>query len=654
MFGRNTGAITLCVIFTSCTHDLTREIDLENDPVYRNDQARSLLAAADFEGARQEYRAVLDLDPANGEAAFGWALSDLLLLPDSAPIRRALDRCNQPRLDVARDVFGPSGVLARAEAANAGLAQVTVHHRDQPLDGARDLQFSPDAVKTEIVEYPGERGPERWLDVSIRERSGETPRWLELRINLDDGRRNDEAITPVVAGATFPVADLDGWLSFTTFDGGGGFGSGQRQAGTIRFVRAGRAPGEPVELAFENVTLPAHCEEPGCQSEFVISGLVNDALSAPATLELENLPFGDLQPDPGPPHRDELIVSLERCDQLDTAFLAGELEALGDLLAAQSAALQVIVDAPETARAFSFTVPRRLLHTREDLPLNIADVRFLKAVIDLGSALAELAGQYRYLQGSLQSMITDQDLWSDDFTPGGVGPELRRERALTPALMVMALDAWFLTEDEGFEVETFRARFRAALLGVADALRERPEQPGLTSFDALPVRRLAGELADLFDAAAGSIDSSSPIALPSAPWYRFAFHRYFASPLTQARLEQLSGLQALFELRPGDPGASTAGERNSAVSFVWGRQAFEGGVQQLFSWTGDLIELPEDKSEVSCENASTCGTGYTCESLRCTVQVPYLATSGAWQGAFHEDWPLFLSPAIRDVFDFGF
>jgi hypothetical protein len=645
----------LCIALlalTACTHDLTEEL-----PDERNSEAKTLLAASDFAGARDEYQAVLDSNPSNMEAAFGWALADLLLLLDSQPVNAFLDTCNQPHFMIARDVFGPNGVLAQAEAANAGNPRLTIHHRDRPEGGATDLRFAPEAVKSELQDWQSSGSTRHTIYVSVRERTGSSPRWLSFSVNVDDVIEGDQDITPLRSGLAVDVARMDGWISVfssSELEGGDIFGSQAQQSGRIVFEQIGTQPGDRLVARFERVIVPTYCSTSGCGAFYEIEGSIDDTLSAPVRIDQSQVPFGELEEDPGPPYRDELIVALDRCSPLTTEEIGRRIEEVGDLLARESMVLEIVTRASGAA-SFTYTIPKKLLHAREDLPISIVDARALKAAIDLASAFVELAAQYQYLQGTIQELIDERDVWIDDLSrPDPPMPVERRERSFTPASLAMALDAAFLVKDDAFELGTFRSRLDEGLAETAAALKEPKTQPGIFDFQALPVRRLSNDIAAGLEAVRASITSASPVSLPSAPLYQFHLKAFFDAPLDQDRLEVLSGLSSLWSVTRGDPNASYAYERNDHLEFEWAERIGEQGAATMAAWTGDAFAFPADKTAISCGDASACGEGYDCVSSRCESKIPYLATSAAWDGSARDEWPVFVNPIVRDALDFGF
>ncbi|MCC7386286.1 MAG: hypothetical protein IT384_30865 [Deltaproteobacteria bacterium] len=631
----------------ACSHDLSRELE----PGFRNAEARTFLGAADFTNARREYADALRLDPTDSEAAFGWALSDLLLLPDSAPVDDFFTHCSEGSLDVGRDVFGPNGILAQSEATIAGQASISLHEFAAPGAGAINLPFAPDAVRTRIATSGLVGHERRELALAVYERTS-GGRWLSLYLNVDDVYRGDADITPLVAGLTIDVSRLDGYIDLFSFSPGDAAGSfaNVSPSGTLRVVQVGTNPGDAVELELSRVEIAGFCPrvDQACQASRRIEGTIRDVVSPDLNINEGSIPFADLRSDAGPPARDELVVALDQCDSIDTRYLATQAELIGDLLAEDSRQLGVVLSKAD-ASSFSFTIPARLLHIREDLPINATDVRALKAWVDLASAHVELAAQFQYLQDSLQSQMDEYD-W---FEPGETTPT--RTRGFNPVVLAMHLEAGFLGREADFELDTYRTRLDSGLAAAVAALRGPAEAPGILDLQALPIRRLTGELADTIEAARVSITSATPVPIPSAPTYGFHLKAFFDAPLDRDRLKALSGLATLWSSTPGD----AAQALNPSLVFdpfdrIANYEDWTGkyeGLTLLDAWTGGVIQMPDDISDRRCDDPTMCDGGFTCGGTgRCALEPPWFATEAAWRDASRNDWPIFVNTAMRDAF----
>jgi hypothetical protein len=192
-----------------CTHPLDRFSSLERDR--RNQEARAALAAIDFAGAQAAYQAVLDSDPSDTEAAFGLVLCDLLRLAESPPVEAFLDRANQPRANLARDVFGPSGVLSQlGSSLDARVSNFSIHHRMSDTAGWTDLDFNPQSLRAQIDTINTADGSKKQIAISIGGYTTDGERWLTIYFNPDDLLRGDDQITPIGDGVAVPIDPAPG------------------------------------------------------------------------------------------------------------------------------------------------------------------------------------------------------------------------------------------------------------------------------------------------------------------------------------------------------------------------------------------------------------------------------------------------------------
>jgi hypothetical protein len=402
-------------------------------------------------------------------------------------------------------------------------------------------------------------------------------------------------------------------------------------------MRGGGDAGQRLLATFNQVVIPTSCADPDCTASYVVNGTIDDGFTKPVDLDYERLPFGTVGDDNGPPERSGLIVALEMCSSIDTAFMARKIGELGDVLAEESKRLEII-ERREDAASFSFVIPKKMLHSAQDLPINITDVRTLKAAIDLESAAHELVSQYKHLEGALQPMIKNRDVYDD------TGSTAKRVRDFDPMLLAMNYAMNLLAREEGFEIETFRTRLDRSLSSASAALRNAPADgvDGILNFRSLPSRRLADELADGVDAVRSSITSLEPILLPSAPLYRFHLKTFFDNPLDRDRLLMLTGLMSLVHFEPGNSSQPTALEKNNRVVYDLLCLVEEGST----SWLGGLLELPPDRSTLPCDQ---CGDGYGCIDGRCEAELPWALTPGALESTLRDDWPSFANPVLRQL-----
>lgn len=114
-----------------------------DNPEVRNNLAYCRRVAADFEGAKADYRATLELDPANTPALL--SLGEILLLDDE--IDEAVEIYQRVLADTPTT---PEGKVARAEAlCGMGIA----HHKQERLEPARQaleqsVELNPESARS--------------------------------------------------------------------------------------------------------------------------------------------------------------------------------------------------------------------------------------------------------------------------------------------------------------------------------------------------------------------------------------------------------------------------------------------------------------------------------------------------------------------------
>ena len=383
-------AFALALLPLACSHDLSALFG----PETKNREARSLLEVANMEAARQAYELVLRDYPADVEALFGAALTDLMLLPGSPPVAEILQACHQQPPDLAAQIFGANGIISQSVTSGEGSAQVAIHYFPGQGGGASDLEFAPSRVLTQIM-LPTDASPRHQVFLTARERDVANPRWLYLQFNPDDLEKGDEAITAYEDGAEVPVERLDGAVQVIDFQGFGRVsGEPLSPSGRLRFVQAGKRPGEPVVVELLDVRIPAACGGSCGPETYGISGRLADVISPPLSLDTSRIPFATVQADGGSPRREEMIVALDNCSAFDDRFVATRARALADLLTKDADRLGALLAAP-TASRFAFAIPAKLFRAKADLPVNLSDVRTLRGGLLIAAAVLGIAAEYQ-------------------------------------------------------------------------------------------------------------------------------------------------------------------------------------------------------------------------------------------------------------------
>jgi len=619
------------LVLGSCSHDLSAAFSAE----VQNQEAMELFATADMVAARQAWMRVVDAYPNDPNALFGVAITDLMLMTESAPVTKLLhDHCHQAaKLDVITQLFGDEGLIKQGVDAAEGEWQGTVNYFGRAGEGAIRELFDPKVVKSEISGPPGWR---QLLTVNMRERDVPEPRWIYISANIDDLVRGDEQVTPLVDGVEVSLDDLDGYFEVFARPNPQGYTTGPT-TGRLRFVHAGLRPGEPLEIELLDIRTPAPLPE-GCggdcgPSQYLVSGRVSDHISARSGFDLATVPFGTVSPDAGPPRRDSTVVAIEDCDRIDDRVVAEHVMTVVDLIHQDAQRLGAILASPDRGD-FDFAMPAKLFASPAALPVNLTDVRALRGLLLAGVAFAEMGAQYRWLAGDLQSTIEEHRWYFDDLPS--------QSRVLWPATLAAHLEAGFMTKPEGFDLTRARDRLRAGLDELTLAMNESPERPGLFDFQAALSARLVRALAGVGGAMAASFDSATPVMLPDAPLYGVHMKSFFDDPLDGAKLRQLSGVLRLFGETPGIENDPVPGNRNPELEL-------EADVLDVRRWSGGLFTYPAIDDAIACDPATACPTGYTCRNESCSLDPPWFATANAWSSASRRDWPAFVSGALRDA-----
>lgn len=642
----------------SCTHDLGGPLELETEK--GNLDAHLSLQSADFESAREKYAAVLEASPRNAEAAFGYAISDLLTLPSWKPVADVLERCNQPTFNIAREVFGPNGVLAREAQAASGTAEVAIHFFPSSGAGGARIDFAPTSVKSEIHLERRNEGDVRVLDIQLYDARSQDGAVLTLSFNPDDLTKNDgTTVVEFAPHISVPLEQLDGTLSVfdpaRLQDASTWNFSTVPLSGALSVEEAGRRPGEKLRIKLENVVLPATCLDGACTAVYGISGTIEDSLSENVDFDPATIPFGTAEGDLGPPRRNALVVALEQCSPIDTGFIAARVRDLGDQLAANAEKLELVA---ATDPSFTFEIPRELLHAQRDLLLNVTDAKILLAFVQLAAASAELLGQWNYAEGTLQDLVQNFTIWEDPL--GLIEPEQVEIRDFEPAAVADNLARTLLTRAPELELGMMKLRLDHGLAAFNKALEDpAPPSAGIFDFSVPATRRLFLELSSGIGALRSSLDASSPVEWPEARLFRFHLRQIIDQPLDRDRILAATRLSALVRLEPGDEFAPLAADRNDRL--IWEPEMFTSHVSAMFdgrgedpavieAWLGGAIDLPADLRDRSCSKNSDCGDGYTCAGERCEYDLPWVFTPSAWDQASRDQWPVFINPGVRDAF----
>jgi hypothetical protein len=642
--------ILLLLFLGGCTHPLENPLELETR--VRNDEARAMLAKADFDSARELYRTVLDADASDPEAAFGFVLSDLLMAPLWEPVKELFGRCFQPRFDLSIEVFGEQGVLAREAKAKAGTSNLEIFHFPRVTSGATKLDFQPTSIKAEIYT---ERDGSRRVELRLYDARRADGAFVAVVLNPDDLTKNDGSnIVPAADGAVVSLHELDGSVSI--FDPSRldptslAYVSSYPLEGSLHVLRAGRAPGESIAVSLDGIRLPADCLDPSCSASYELRGQIQDVISERVDFRPEAFPFYGVEADPSSPRRSAEIVAIEQCSATEASFVLAKVRQVGDRLAEDAAILEAAANAEAE---FSFSVPKQLLYAERDLVLSVTDARVLRGLMLLGAGLIELVSQWQVADGSIQDMISTYWFFED---PTGTMLETVSIRDFEPRLVVEKLGRKLLERAPNFDLTQVKVRFDEGLRAVFLAIDDRTlDAEGIFDFSASSSGRLFADLASAASLMRASLDSGGPLTWSDAELYRFHLGALFEEPLDRHKIYAGTRVNHLLSLEPGDGTSNDRVVWEGEKFWIEARAFFDGSAADLDlveTWIGEAIDLPVNKSEQTCVQSSECGQGYSCPRGQCVAELPYLFTRTALESAVRDEWPVFLNPGVRDAFDF--
>jgi len=572
--------------------------------------ADELLRQSDLVGAGDAYRKVMVAAPADSHAAFGAALTSLLMIPDDNAITSLLDTCGLPHVDVAHQIFGSTGLLARDADARAGAATLTTGRRQGDSGDFVPVAFAPESLRTTVEQVMGRAGTERHLHLRVQDVSfagGRQSAELDIDVSFSAA-----ALDP--GGSPHPLADglqvsadqFAGTFSFSLPSANGLVWEYfyRPVSGSIVFDKVGTgAAGDAVHITLDDLVLegqPSTCD-PVCTAQdwpyLRLNGTLSDTVSPALKLVL---PFDALADDAGPPHRAELIVLIDRCPGISAETLRAHLSSLLTSLETIDAELAVVLKDPN-AEAFQFRMPGGLFFVAGEVPLNIADARVAKTTIDLALALGHGATQYRTLAKRFDELLGTYDFWSDST---GV-PSATSERSFVAHLLVDELNAVFLDREPGFSLSAASGWLIAALDAGSAALTREPKNAGLLDFQTINARDFSTDLNDQLSFVRTSISTPGAQGFPHSPDFLLSLKTALDSPIDITSLHKASQTGAgVFTFHAGLPGALPARDRND-----W--RDFDGDAVKKAA--APIFALPPDHSATACSDLAPCDGDYRCQ-----------------------------------------
>ena len=480
-------------------------------------EADVMLANGDIDAARAAYTAILNNDPQNNQARLGRALCRILELPDSAPIRDLLTRCQLPPLSPAL-LYG----------AGAYMDLVA-----QDLSGELNLQINYGASSQQVLaETVVSRTKGETLSVRAQERndSDNSENSWTLQIDLD----LQQAANHFVVGNNFAASTFPGHIAWKGEHRN--YTLTEESTGSIFVEAAGRSTGQKLRLRFENVSLT---DVTGLKLH--MDGLLNDIVYK--TPSPDHPLFRSLD-DEGPPYRTAFIRLLDACDDsVSLPYLFVQMRAFSTALNEISADLRAVLSAVVAGDLSANLKPRLpafLLRSDQDLSLNARDLRILIALADSLDAALDLAAPYTWIgydsenqATPLRQFIQEQSLpfavpaASDDTS------HFRQQRALSAEMLAADLLRNFMRVSSGINLQDAlvpgRVKLDAALIALLDAIQQQSQVPGLFDLNNNDVRPAVESLIALLSAAHNSLQDP-PINAPldDNPGYSMQLWRFFS------------------------------------------------------------------------------------------------------------------------------
>ncbi|MBN2359470.1 MAG: hypothetical protein JXR83_08440 [Deltaproteobacteria bacterium] len=571
-------------------------------PFSETSEADVLLSRGEVEAARAAFRAALHQSAESARAHLGFAVSSLLLLPDTSPVRNALARCGLPPLAPAT-IYGDAGfldLLARDRGGTSELQMDFGASSSHSIAESVVARASASAVTLQVEDRDHIDGPWR-LTVSI------------------DLTAAGEAFR---AGGVLTAAAFPGAVELTGPNGT--YELRRATGGQVRVEAAGRAAGQEIALGLTGLALVN-----GASATVLLDGSVRDVIAAAPAPGHALFATAD---DPGPPYRRAAAVLLDDCsDALTGPFLFEQARALLDELSEIETSLDTVLaklaasdpgTVQEATLALQQALPSFLLRLPDDVPLDPRDLRLLIAAVDVLRVALDVAAPYRFLGHDdagaalpLAGFLADQTL---AYTAADGSIATRVERALSASLLAADLSRNLLAPiDGGADLVAALSSPRLALLGALVEAVEALSQPaeGRALFDldsplASPfVDALVGAVTDFRDTLPAG---ASPIEAPGNAGYSFLARLFFDQPPTNEALAAQLPEGALCMAEPGAADAETAAGRNPRLTLSAAARP---------ALLATFMTVPPDRSGSTCVDTVDCASaGVVCEFALATCQ----------------------------------
>lgn len=606
---RGTFALPAVAVLAACSGQVRLQPDggLAGDAGVAASQGDLSLRSSNLVAARAAYLADLSVTPSDAHAAFGAALTRVLLLPSHPAVDEVLASCQEQPLRMNEKVLGPSGAFAQDRDARRGTGGLTLARRQGTTGTFAPVAFLAETFRTssEPSGLPDPTGPVLSVRIQDLGFAGRQNAEVRLRSPYANAARFGLTARPLVDGLEVKAEDFGGTLSVTLPSADGMIWDTFESpvSGTLAFKKVGTGlAGDVVTIELRDLVVegrPRGCVDvcgPEDWPYLKITGTVSDTISAPPA---SALPFAAISEDAGPPHRADVVVLLDRCAGLSAETLRLELMRVLDEVELVSGHLAVVLADPN-AEVFQFRVPGGLFFVDGEIPVNITDARVLSVATDVLLALGRGFTQYRTLAKRFDELIGEYELWLD----AQATPNPRRERGFLVDRLVDELNAVFLDRQPGFDLSRSRSRLLSAMQTARLALGREPKNSGLFNFQTANSRTFATDLAAQIEFLQTSSTTPGLQPFPHAPDYRLSLHAGFASPIDLQALHLASTTgQGVFSVRAGTPDAERLPDRNDALEID------TEGIQKAFA---PVLSLPADLSEQTCDARTPCPGKYSC------------------------------------------
>lgn len=525
----------------------------------------ALLWRADVVGARAAYHAARSLGP-NPSAALGRAVTDLLLVLQTAPISDVLLRCGLSQTALVDALVADGGVWAQAAADRAGDAAFVLSDASGLSQHVADevhMRVGPDGTRLLVARTAAE----------------------ELRVAL-----------PADAAGVLGRGDFGGQVTLIS--------------GGDTFVWAPGAPGSVQVITTHNPQLSVvltDLELTGPPGSVTLSGSVID-LPAAAPSWLGSV-LGQTS------GTRALVALLDQCSaEVTEPWLRDAAVSVAQHLVPVAADLAEAAAAPPAQQLLQ--LPPGLTRLPRSLNLTARDAEMLRGVVQLSRAALLTLGQYRVAGRNALGLSHPVSQWVTQGQLHTVGPDGVVDtpgRVLDVNLLATELSAQLLAPtamDTPISLEDARVALGAALTALRTSAGNTGAPEGLVRWTALESRGLVVVLTTVLDTLLASLPSGAqPVPIPGSPGMAAALAHAFDQPVDHQALVSANGGAPLCVAFPGSPQGLTPPSRDARV--LWTDHGFSSALWNAVLELPSITAVPCDPlaSDNSCGANARCAIG---------------------------------------------